>query len=261
MRCYKMLLLFLVMVMGVSCALKKDLEPQAKKEVRIAQVLTKDAQVSVYVNPEEVPPGKSPEELLKDKAAQKGVARVLGPWLRDKYLFVVGNNTLWTSGPDFLDFRGGFQAQQDELTRSYSQLFKVSIALAPVTQAMGSIDSLEDKLGMGGQGHYCTIRLGDLRPKKTAYFLVCRNYALEGETGYVQSIAYGKIYNVLDGLAQGVILQSAKEVEDGDQVFLLRTRVSPVVKAAVPSISAGVEEVVVEPKMRPQEIKEPAESK
>jgi hypothetical protein len=216
-------------------------------------------QVQVFVNPEEIPQGSSPASLLREKAEKEGMGNIMNHWIRQRFLFQCSNQTVFNpEKSDLLMNRGRFEIQKDPMTNMFSQTFYLEATFVPVQQLAGSILKLKDNRTLAGQGVHVVISLFEIIPDaKGAYFLVARKEQLD-TTDYMRIIGSGKIYHSIDHIAQGIFLETSREIMEKDYVFLLLVDVKPRQEtllgvtqsprgSSMDSIGSGFEEVTIEP--------------
>lgn len=210
-------------------------------------------QVKVMVNPEEISPGKTPEDILWSRAEQQAMSKIMNVWLSQGLLLQPSLEQVYDPGSsNFMRRQGEVRAVQDELTEIYTQEFVLDSRFEPIKQVSGTIVKLEDKHAIAGQLQFLRINLADLTPdEQGAYFLVATGSDSD-QTGMLRLIGSGKIYHVLDSMAQAVLMETKQEVRTGDIVFLLNGLLQPV-QPAEPAAAKSTElpdkeEIVVEPK-------------
>lgn len=231
--------------------------------MEVPSTLHKEVQVKVMVNPEEIPEGDTPEDVLWGKAEKAGLGKAINSWLRQRLLIKASSAQVNQSS--FLERKGQFTPSQDEITNVYSQRFRIAVDFTGATETSGKITAFLDGRAMGGENSYCTIKLADQTPgEQGAYFLVTRPEKVQNKR-LMRVIGSGKIYNTVDSTAQALLMETNREIDVGDAVFLLVGSVEPVSSApaeAPEATEAGeVNEVVVEPSMEPEPVEEPAEPK
>lgn len=256
-----LVLVAISLLFAVGCASTQ--QQSAVRTMEVPSTLHKEVQVKVMVNPEEIPEGDIPEDLLWEKAEKEGLGKAINSWLRQRLL--VKTSSAQVTQSSFLERKGQFSPSQDEITNVYAQRFRISVDFTGATETSGKITSFLDGRDMGGENSYCTIQLADQAPgDQGAYFLVTRPEKVQNKR-LMRVIGSGKIYNTVDSTAQALLMETNREIHVGDAVFLLVGSVKPVSSApaeAPEATEAGeVNEVVVEPSMEPEPVEEPAEPK
>ena len=249
------------LVFAGGCAGTQEQSAFSPKEA--PTTLSKQVQVQVMANPEEVPVGKTPSEVLWEKAETEGMRQAINSWLRQRLLINVGQAASKQSR--FLVHEGQFSPEKDEITNVYTQRFQISVDFTASTAVSGKITSFLDGRAMGGENSHCTIELADQTPDENgAYFLVTRPEEVQSER-LMRIIGSGKIYNTINSAAQGLLTETNREIDVGDAVFLISGMIKPVTKEPEETPEAteseSVDEVTVEPAMEPEPVEEPAEPK
>lgn len=215
-----------------------------------SETLQRSVQVQVDLGQEKLELGKSPEKQLWERAEEKGVRKAVNPWIRKGYLIrPSGANVLDEDFSDFHVRKGEFDVEAKEITQVYSKRFDVQVTLTPVEQVSGEITSIEAKRSMAAGNFQVMLELNQLVPdEQGGYFVVVKmDTALEDpEKG--QIVGSGHIFRTLDNKAQGTLMESKREIQKGDLVFLLRTKITPV----APEKEEEPEEVQKEPEQPEQ---------
>ncbi len=260
MRYFAIIIACFVVFLGVnSCSVKE-------KGQQISQISSQDSgyiektretQVKVFVNPEEIPQGKSPASLLREKAEQKGMEKIMNQWIRSGYLFKCSGQTVYdTDKSALLVHTGEFEPEQDKMTNVFSQTFSLKVSFIPVKQLAGKIVKLKGGRTLGGQSEHVTIHLFEVKPDNNgAYFLVAQKENLNNKD-YFKVLGSGKVYHTIDQIGQGEFLETYQEITQDDYIFMLQAEIRPLKEKVsgegkVPrqeSPESELEEVIVEPK-------------
>jgi hypothetical protein len=264
-------LMILCLIFFVAACAQHGAERQTAFQEVAPETLQRSAQVKVTLGQEKLELGKSPEEQLWKRAERKGVRKAVQPWIEKGYLIRPSRANVLDEGfSRFHKRKGEFAAQAEEITQVFSKRFDIRVTLTPVKQLSGTIASIEADRNMAAANFQVGLELEELTPDKNgAYFIVVQmDTALEdSEQGKI--VASGHIYRTLDNKAQAQLLDSKREIQPGDLVFLLRTEVSPVStqKDEEKEESEEVEtqpskpEVMVEPKKEERGPELPEETK
>lgn len=244
-----------------ACAQKGAEMDSVFQDVR-SETLEQSAQVEVTLGQEKLELGKSPEEQLWERAEEKGVRQAVNPWIKKGYLISPSSaNVLEEGFSDFLVRKEEFEAEAKEITQVYSKRFDVRVTLTPVRQVAGKITGIEADRSMAAGNFQVELGLEQLTPDENgAYFVVVQmDTAPEGsEKGKI--VGSGHIYRTLDSKAQAELMETKREVQTGDLVFLLRTEVSPVTPEKKEEEQEEPEEVETEPS-QPEVMVEPKKEK
>ena len=263
---YKLTALGVVLILAV-CACAASAPEQTAPRSAEAEHLQGQAEVRAMSDPEKIQPGDTPEEHLVSIAEREGMERILNRWIRERYLVLPSNATLYNAAySSFLQHKGQFEPRQDEVTRVYSQPFRVQAGFFPITQASGRIVNIEKERTLGSEHAYVSIELPHLKPDaQGAYFVVARQEEVADNGSQMRLIGSGRIYRTLDHVSQGVLLETAQEIMVDDTVYLVQTEVQPISKPKpeLPEAtqSEKMPEVVVEPVAEPEKEPLPAEPK
>jgi len=264
----KRLMILCLVFFGVACAQQGAERGTVFQDVP-AEKLQQSVQVEVTLGQEKLELGKSPEKQLWERAEEKGVRQAVNPWIREGYLIrPSGANVLDEGFSDFHVRKGEFDVEAKEITQVYSKRFDVQVSLTPVEQVSGKVISIEANRSMAAGNYKVILELNQLTPdKQGAYFVVVkRDTALE-DPDKGQIMGSGRIYRTLDTRAQANLMETKREIEKGDLVFLLRTEITPVAAEKEEEEPEEVEEeseqpeVMVEPKKEEQGPELPEETK
>ncbi|MCF8085894.1 MAG: hypothetical protein K9J48_03270, partial [Desulfohalobiaceae bacterium] len=204
-----------------------------------------------------------------ERAEEKGVREAVNPWIQKGYLIrPSGANVLDEGFSDFHVRKKEFDVEAEEITKVYSKRFEVQVTLAPVEQVSGEITSIESKRSMAAGNYQVMLELNQLVPdEQGAYFVVVKMDTALDDPEKGQIMGSGHIYRTIGNRAQGVLMETKREIQAGDLVFLLRTEVTPVAPEKEEEEPDKVEEepdqpeVMVEPKKEPQGPELPEETK
>lgn len=219
-------------------------------------------QIRVVTDQESIPQGATPESVLRKKAEKKGINRVNRHWLNQKLLFQPTSHEYYPLGQSrFIFHRGDFQAQQNEVTKVYSQVFKVKASFVPVRQVSGEIVELQDKRTLAAQNDYVTIKMNGLVPDDNGAFCIVSRPKTLQDRQYQHMIGSARIYHTMDPNVQAVLLRTNKEIMVDDNVYLMQLEIEPVhtqakekrVEAPEATETSETEEVVVKPEKEPEE--------
>lgn len=216
--------------------------------------MSQKTQVKVLANSEEIAQGESPESVLWSKAEKQGIQKINNYWLNKRLLIKASNNTaVKISNINFLQHKGQFSAKQDPVTQVYSQEFRLRAEFYPYWQFAGRIASFKDQQTLAGQYDYVTLDLFEQIQVKEAYFLIARK-EIRDKTSYFRLIGAGKLYHSIGEKAQGLLLETVKEVMAGDVVFFLQVEVEPHNNRDPLQTMNGknLDELVVEPEGQPK---------
>ena len=206
---------------GAQDGMYQDLSPEKLKQ---------STQIEVTLDQEELEMGKTPEKQLWEKGKKNGVREAVNPWIRKGYLIRPSRaNVLDTDFSDFIVHGKEFEAEEKELTQVYTKRFDVQVTLTPVKQVSGKITGIEAKRDMAAENFNVSIDLDNLTPdERGAFFVVVQmDTALEdSEMGMI--VGSGYIYRSQGQMAQGVLMETKREIRSGNHVFLLRTEIDPV---------------------------------
>lgn len=243
----------------------QEVVPVIEKVSAPPVVIEKSAQVSVVVSPDRVEHSQTPEEALLDKGLRQGMARIINDILNDKPLVHVSDHELQARPLSLLDTGEPFVAREDPVTSDFGSSFELTATFTPVTALTGMVVDLDDTRAVAAQNEYVTIRV--VEPgfaAKDVFFMVGKAKMLN--TGiYYEIIGSGKIISTTGDLAQSILMETVREIEIGDPVFLLAVEMDPLMveEEVVPLQieDAGGEEFVVQPMTEPEAPEEPAETK
>jgi hypothetical protein len=222
-------------------------------------------QIRVTIDQAEIPQGATPESVLRKKAEKKGIKRVNKHWLNRRLLFQPTNHEYYPLGQErFVFHRGDFEARRNEVTKVYTQAFRVKANFVPVRQVSGTIVELQDKRSLAAQNDFVTLKLHGLVPGEGgAYCIVSRPKTVQDEQ-YQHMIGAARIYHTANRNAQAVLLRTNKEIMVDDSVYMMQIEVEPVASTAgaqkrepkpEATETSETEEVMVKPEKEPE--KEP----
>lgn len=256
MRCFIIIACFVAFFGINSCSFKEkghQIPVQSAKYIEE----NRETQVKVFVNPEEIPQGRSPGSLLSEKAEKKGMKKIMNHWIEKGYLFQCSNQTVYDNDKsDLLIHDGEFEPKKDKMTNIFFQEFDIKVSFVPVKQLAGKILELKSNRTFAGQGEPVINYLFEITPDDSgAYFLVARTEHLD-DINYFKVIGSGKIYHTTDQIGQGIFLETYQEIMQKDYIFMLLVEIRPlkntaqkgVEKTKQSSMGSEVEEVIVEPK-------------
>ncbi len=214
--------------------------------------------INVEVGPEQISLGSSPEEILWSRAEKLGMAEIMNVWLGQRLLLQPAREQVFdVDTSSFLLRQGQFEPEQEQMTRSYAQEFKLNSMLVPVEQVGGRVVNIEDQYSMAGQFQQVTIELFDLEPDENGAYFVTGRKKEDLDSEVLQILGSGKIYHVLNGTAQASLMETKREVRTGDYIFMLQSEVEPAEKPVVRMpeyVEVPLkEEVVVEPETKEPE--------
>jgi hypothetical protein len=263
--------MILCMVFFVAaCAQPKGERETLFQDTR-SETLQRTVQVQVTLGQEKLELGKSPEEQLWERAEMKGVRKAVNPWINKGYLIrPSGANVLEEAFSDFHVRKGTFDVQPKEITQVYSKRFDVRVTLNPVEQVSGMVTAIEAKRSMAAGNFQVMLQLTRLVPdEQGAYFVIVQKGTALQDPEQGQLVGSGHIYRTLGNKAQATLMESKREIQKGDLVFLLRTEITPVAteKEEEPDEvqkepkQPEQPEVMVEPKKEEQGPKLPKEPK
>ncbi|MCF8030894.1 MAG: hypothetical protein K9K39_08370 [Desulfohalobiaceae bacterium] len=206
---------------GAQEGMFQDLSPETLKQ---------STQIEVTLDQEELEMGKTPEKQLWEKGKKNGVREAVNPWIKKGYLIRPSRANVLDAGfSDFIVHGKEFEAQEKEITQVYSKRFDVQVTLTPVRQVSGKITGIEAKREMAAENFNVSLELNDLTPdERGAFFVIVQmDTALEdSEMGMI--VGSGYIYRCQGQKAQGVLMETKREIRAGNLVFLLRTEIDPV---------------------------------
>lgn len=267
----KRLMILCLVFFVVACAQKGAERATFFQDVP-AEKLQRSVRVQVTLGQEKLELGKSPEKQLWELAEEKGVREAVNPWIRQGYLIrPSGANVLDAGFSDFNVRKGEFEVEAKEITQVYSKRFDVQVSLTPVEQVSGKVTSIEANRDMAAGNYEVMLELRQLTPdKQGAYFVVVKKGIALEDPDKGQIMGSGRIFRTLDTRAQATLMESKREIEKGDLVFLLRTEITPVAAEKEQEEPEEVEkepedtqqpEVMVEPKKEEQGPELPEETK
>ncbi len=264
----KRLTILFVLVFLAACAQQGAKEKTVFQDVS-SETLQQSVQVQVSLGREKLELGKSPEEQLWERAEKEGVREAVNPWIEQGYLIRPSRANVLDEGfSDFLLRKGEYEAEAKEITQVYSKRFDVNVRLTPVEQVSGEVTAIEAKRSMAAGNFHVSLKLKDLTPDdQGAYFVVVQTDTALGDSEHGKIVGSGRIYRALGDKAQGTLMETKQEIQQGDLVFLLRTEIAPVTTEDEEQETEEVEtepqqpEVMVEPRKEPREPEPPKETK
>ncbi|MFW5932351.1 MAG: hypothetical protein ACOCSI_04540 [Desulfohalobiaceae bacterium] len=243
-------------LLAFSCQAQQEQQVASPFQQKSPKEYQHSAQVRVMVHPEQIPEGDSAQELLWSRAEEAGMTRIMNHWISQRLLLEPAKGQSGFGTQNFLQSSGDLEPSQDEQTGIYTQEFVLESNFVPVEQVSGKIVNLENQHTIGGQFQHISIELQDAVPdQEGAYFLVATR-AEEENQGRYRLLGGGKIHHVLGSTAQGVLMETRKEVRSGDLIFLLKTRLRPAAAEKEEQERTGLpdrEQVVVEPESLEEE--------
>jgi len=200
--------------------------------------------------------GKTGVEISKQMAlmAQKqGVLQLARKWLNQSMIFKVGKKYSSDKTADINVIETNFHPIYDDLTGIYEAKFKCFVELDPVNYLSGIITGIEG--GYSIATSHIAIKFFHFIPEENTYFVIAKKNEF-GVKNYYQIIGVGRIYNKnkVDRISQGEILTSNRSIKSRDMVFLLKTKVIPIVEKKLESSEKNQMPIVkVHPVLEKQE--------
>jgi len=180
-------------------------------------------------------PSKTGVEISKQMAlmAQKqGVLQLARKWLNQSMIFKVGKKYSSDKTADINVIETNFHPIYDGLTGIYEAKFKCFVELDPIYYLSGIITGIEG--GYSIATSHIAIKFFHFIPEENTYFVIAKKNEF-GVKNYYQIIGVGRIYNKVDRISQGEILTSNRSIKSRDMVFLLKTKVTPIVEKKLES--------------------------
>ncbi|MFW5791201.1 MAG: hypothetical protein ACOCVU_00940 [Desulfohalobiaceae bacterium] len=228
-------------------------------------VIEKSATVSVVVSPDRVEQSQTPQKALLDKGLNQGMTRIINDILNDKPLVHVSDHQLQAKPHSLLDTGQPFAAREDPVTSDFGASFELTATLTPVIGLTGMVVDLDDTRAIAAQNEYVTIRVAEPSFAAQDVFFMVGKAKMLNSGSYYEIIGSGKIISTSGDLAQSILMETVREIEIGDPVFLLDVEMGPVMveEEVVPLQieEAEEEEFVVQPMTEPGAPEEPAETK
>ncbi len=230
-----------------------------------------ETSLEVTVDQLDIPYEGSPEQALLDEAETRGLNAIFEKWLNSGFIFQPKD----CPGEEQSDFtfirrEGQFSADFDEVTGNYSFAFRLLSDFQACRHLSGKIVRLEEEKSITAPYQTVILRLQKRLPgAQKPYFLIAKEEAIRGNT-ILRLIGSGQIQDCLGRFALGKILKVRREIKAGNHIFLVPLSIEPIVAPEeVPEQSPGpeqtaapdVDEVVVQPKMEPEEKSMPLEPK
>ena len=199
----------------------QDLSPETLKQ---------STQIGVTLGQEELEMDKTPEKQLWEKGEREGVREAVNPWIRKGYLIRPSRaNVLDSTFSDFIVHGKEFEAKEKEITQVYTKRFDVQVALTPVRQVSGKITGIEANRDMAAENFNVSLKLDDLTPdERGAFFVIVQMDTALEDSDMGMIVGSGYIYRTQGRQAQGVLMETKREIRAGNLVFLLRTEIDPV---------------------------------
>ncbi len=180
---------------------------------------------------------KSKFEITKEIAlmAQKqGVMEVGRKWLNQSTMFKVGESKKQISGKTVVlnSIDTNFNPVYDDVTGIYEAKFKCFVELDPINHLSGIITGIEG--GYSIATSHIAIKFFHFTPEKNTYFVIAKKNEF-GAKDYYQIVGIGRIYNNVDMISQGEILTSDRAIKAKDRIFLLKTKITPIIEKKLDS--------------------------
>jgi len=221
----KILIVFYICLVFWGCGdvLKKD-----KGGSSSLQVLRKTTYVDVTLDATDLGEKNKVKDILLSKAEEKGIQKVARDWLNKRFMFqLIGkikNNHKEEIRLNTLDRE--FEPSYDNMTNLYEAKFKFSAELMPHLKFAGNIAGIEGGYSIA-TSHVAIELMGVTPLGDITYFVVAKKNDFNVGS-YYQVIGFGKIYHVLNKIAQAEIITSTEEIKLGDLILLLKTKIVPI---------------------------------
>ena len=267
-----------VLLLGVSGCVERGGSFQFSGPVDPPLTLSRESVTKIRLTEYDIAGYSSVDQAMWTEGIRAGMRDVFNEYLQLEPVF------RFTEGSGGCADTGGVQRigtvtfTPDPVTGDYVQRFRAAARFAPGKECAGRILSLEEDRFLAGTGdRFTAVVYGSLPAEGDGYFLVAENLEEVG-AGVLQVIGSGRIIRSLGPagygsgskvepagtLCQGELWETAREVEQGDHIFLLSTSVEALPEFATeeqgPEPAKNHQEVVVEPTMEPV-YQEPGESK
>ena len=168
------------------------------------------------------------------RAQKQGVIDVARKWLNQSTMFKVGESKKQISGKTVVlnSIDTNFNPIYDDVTGIYEAKFKCFIELDPINYLSGIITGIEG--GYSIATSHIAIKFFHFTPEENTYFVIAKKNEF-GVKDYYQIVGIGRIYNNVDMISQGEILTSNRSIKTRDMVFLLKTKIIPIVEKKLES--------------------------
>lgn len=261
------MLLFVVFL--ASCA-TKDLSKNLVDPLAKRQEFVNDITVTAILEQRNIPKDADIKALHWETGLEQGMKGVLNAFVKQHSIFTpfVDRGSLYVKPLIRSDLAAA--PVLNSVTGDYENDYRLTGIFVPDIKLAGRVTGLTSKHTIGGAPDEIYLEFySDEYLQSPCYFLIASTPSVPmGRT--LQVFGSGKITQVTGKLAQGTILETTKEVEEGDVIFLVQTKGEtlskdkPVEKpkpAKEEEVKAGPDEVVVEPATEPEPIAEEQKQK
>jgi len=252
----KLNIILLVLFLSACTTFKQSEQLVADTDRQIKE--SRQVKVDIaYTEKEKNEDKKALKKQLWKKAEKKGMRKINQSWLGRRLLLPMSNATVFASPEKkiFVQHKGKLTLPDSEEILPYVR-FRVSASFFPVKQLSGTIVKIEKGRTIAGEDSQVSMKFPDIKPTRDgAYFLIARPEKID-QKNYVRVIGSGKIFNSMQDLSQGILLETSQEILVGDNLYLLQTMVRPAKEKNKDKIDAtGLdqeERIVVEPISEPK---------
>jgi len=186
------------------------------------KILKETRKTHVILDGSDLKNGEDVKDKLVLQAQKKAILDIAKKWIDESLLFQVCNKRLLSHGEIELNIKNrDFDVNFDKETNIYEADFQFELEMVPSLDYLGEVSGIEGGYSLATSN--ITIELKGVKPKGDTYVVFAKNNDFEIED-YYQITGFGKIYNVIDKIAQCKIITSSREIRKGDIVFLLRTK-------------------------------------
>lgn len=185
-------------------------------------LLKEKRDVHVIFDSSELESWEDVKDVLILEAQKKAILDIAKKWLGESLLLKTTNQRLLPDGEMELNVASkDFDPDFDKETNIYEADFSFECELVPTLDYVGEIIGIEGGYSLATSN--VVVELKGIIPKGYTYVAIAKKNDFN-LGNYYQITGFGKIYNVMNKVAQCEIISTARETRKGDLVFLLRTK-------------------------------------
>lgn len=265
----RILFMLLFLVFLASCA-TKDLSKNLVDPLARRQEFLNDFTVTAILEQRNIPKDADIKSFHWEAGLEQGMKGVLNAFVKQHSIFTpfVDRGSLYVKPLIRSDLAAA--PVLNPVTGDYENDYRLTGTFVPDIKLAGRVSGLTARHTIGGAtGEIYLEFYSDEYLQSPCYFLIASSPAIPmGRT--LQVFGSGKITQILGKRGQGIILETTKEVEEGNVVVLIQvkgetlSKDKPVEKpkpTKEEEVKAGPDEVVVEPATEPEPIAEEQKQK
>lgn len=265
----RILTIFLFVVFLASCA-TKDLSKDLADPVAKRQEFVNDITITAVLEQRNIPKDSDLKALHWEAGLETGMKGVLNAFVKQHPIFApfVDRGSLYVKPLIRSDLYAA--PTLNAVTGDYENDYRITGTFVPDIKLAGRVTGLTAKHTIGGANDEVYLQFhSEEYLQSPSYFLIASLPPVpQGRN--LQVFGSGKITQIVGKRGQGIILETTKEVEEGDAIFLVQVKGETLSKGQPiekpkpvkeEDVRSGPDEVVVEPATEPESIAEEQKQK